>query len=67
MKCKNCGCEMGMNEMPEEAEDMLEDSGIKSNLLDDLISNVGSDDIGQKLEIIIAKKKKKPELEMDMD
>ncbi len=66
MKCKNCGCEMEMNEMPEEAEDMLEDSGIKSNLLDDLISNVGSDDIGQKLEIIIAKKKK-PELEMDMD
>lgn len=57
---------MEMNEMPEEAEDMLEDSGIKSNLLDDLISNVGSDDIGQKLEIIIAKKKK-PELEMDMD
>jgi len=67
MKCKNCGCEMGMNEMPEEAEDMLEDSGIKGNLLDDLISSVGSDDIGQKLEIIIAKKKKKPELEMDMD
>lgn len=58
---------MEMNEMPEEAEDMLEDSGIKENLLDDLISSVGSDDIGQKLEIIIAKKKKKPELEMDMD
>jgi len=65
MKCKNCGCEMGMNEMPEEAEDMLEDSGIKGNLLDDLISSVGSDDIGQKLEIIIAKKKKKPELETE--
>jgi hypothetical protein len=64
MKCPHCG-EKIMNEIPEEAEDMLEDSGIKGNLLDDLISSVGSDDVGQKLEIIIAKKKKKPELETE--
>lgn len=53
---------MGMDEMPEAKEEMPD---IKSALLDDMISSVGSDDIGQKLEIIIAKKKKKPELEIE--
>lgn len=66
MKCPHCG-EKIINEMPEDAQEMLDETGIKGNLLDDLISSVGSDDVGQKLEIIIAKKKKKPELEMDMD
>lgn len=58
MKCPHCG-----ESYMEEKEEMPD---IKESLLDDLINNVGSDDIGQKLEIIIAKKKK-PELEMDMD
>ena len=64
MKCQNCGCEMEMDEMPEAKEEMPD---IKSALLDDMISSVGSDDIGQKLEIIIAKKKKKPELEIESE
>lgn len=66
MKCPHCG-EMIMKEMPEEAKEMMDESGIKEGLIDDLINRFGSDDVGQKLEIIIAKKKKKPELEMEVE
>lgn len=57
MKCPHCG-EMILNQMPEEAKEELSEAGIKENLLSDLINEMEGDDIGKKIEIVIAKKKK---------